>query len=271
MQPPAIMAQATRSAKSGSNWTDAEFLNYNISIMPTSPAAFFQSSEDPSLDHLDPAILTSHNSEDPNLSDPTEDYLGYLELATYNVREFAIDDFAVATLRLLGFNERHTIVATHYTIPLAICGETRDAQTDVCLMHLPTTVLLVLVRDRTLFNKPNAEAHVVAEAIATFQFNNTKRLERGQDVLDVMTIPCITMFGTTPTFYLVPVTRELSDAVKTGQYPTSQTQVLKCVTTAGYPIQVRKGMVDTEFRKLCLKRFIAFKSLARGYWQQFLA
>jgi hypothetical protein len=86
-----------------------------------------------------------------------------------------------------------------------------------------------------------------------------------------MTIPCITMFGTNPTFYLVPVTRELSDAVKTAQYPTSETRVLKCVTVATHPRRLSDGMADTEFRKLALKRFLAFKSLARSYWQQYLA
>ena len=129
----------------------------------------------------------------------------------------------------------------------------------------------MLVEDKPLFNKNNAEAEVVAEAIAAFQFNNTKRAARGQSVLEVMTIPCITMFGTTPTFYLVPVTRELSDAVKTAQYPTSQTRVWKCVTFAPDQRRISDGMADIEFRKLALKRFVAFKSLAKSYWGQYVA
>ncbi|KAN0079918.1 hypothetical protein V8E55_009484 [Tylopilus felleus] len=266
------MAQLIRSAKSSSDWTDAELLAYNISITPTSPAVFFQSAPDPPLDHLDPAILTSPiYADDPNLSDATADYLGYLDLATHATQESAIDDFAAATLKLLGFNERHATVATRYIIPLTICGETRAAQTDVCVIYRPTTILLVLVEDKTLLNKTNAEAQVVAEAIAAFQFNNAKRAARGQPVLEVMTIPCITMFGTNPTFYLVPVTTELSNAVVTAQYPTTQIQVLKCVTVVAHQRRISDGMADTEFRKLALKRFIAFKSLAKSYWQQFLA
>jgi len=67
------MAQFIRSAKSGSKWT----------------ARLLQSGSDPSLDHLDPAILTSpvSNVEDPNLSDATADYLGYLDLATCHPRK----------------------------------------------------------------------------------------------------------------------------------------------------------------------------------------
>ena len=81
----------------------------------------------------------------------------------------------------------------------------------------------MLVEDKTLFNKTSAEA----QAIAALQFNNTKRAVRSQLVLEAMTIPCITMVGTNLTFYLVPVTKELSDAVMTAQYPPRQTWVLK--------------------------------------------
>jgi hypothetical protein len=84
----------------------------------------------------------------------------------------------------------------------------------VCIVYRPTTILLVLVEDKTFFNKTSTEAQMVAEAIAAFQYNNTKRVARGQPALEVMTIPCITMVGTNPTFYLVTVTEELSDAVK---------------------------------------------------------
>ena len=231
---------------------------------------FFQSDPDPPLDHLDPAILTSPiNADDPNLSDATADYLAHLDLATHVTQESAIGDFAAATLKFLGFNERHATVATRYIIPLTICGETRAAQTEVCIIYRPTTILLVLVG--TLLDKTNAEAQVVAEAIAAFQFNNAKRAARGQPVLEVMTIPCIIMFGTNPTFYLVPVTTELSKAVVTAQYPTTQTRALKCVTVMAHQRRISDGMADTEFRKLALKRFIAFKSLAKSYWQQFLA
>ena len=105
---------------------------------------------------------------------------------------------------------------------------------------------------------------MVADTIAAFQFNNMKRATRTQPILEAMTIPCITLISTSPTFYLVPVTKELSDAVVSGEYPPTQ----KCVTFAGHPR--RRGMADIEFRKLALKHFVAFKSLARSHWQQFL-
>jgi hypothetical protein len=189
------------------------------------------------------------------------------------VKKAPIDDFAAATLRLLGFGAPNTTVATRYAISLIICAEKRAAQIDVCVIHRPTTILLVLVQNKTIFNDTavfEVEAQVVAEAIAAFQYNNAKRAENGRPTLEAMTIPCISMSGTTPTFYLVPVTKELSDAVITGQYPTSQTQVLKCITTATHRERVRDGMADLEFRKIAFKRFLAFKDLAKSHWQQYM-
>jgi hypothetical protein len=222
--------------------------------------------------HIDPAILSSPPSDTSlALSDIAAEYLGYLNLAARAIQECFINDFAAETLKLLGFNERRTVVSTRYIIPLTICGEAnRVAQTDVCLIHNPTFVLLVLVAEKTLTNRADAEPQVVAEAIAAFQFNNRKRREHGLDPLDAMTMPCIAMTGTRPTFYLVPVTIELSHAVITGQYPAHQTCVLRCGTVPTYTQRASAGMEDAEYRKLALKRFLAFKTLSRSHWVRIL-
>ncbi|KIJ62346.1 hypothetical protein HYDPIDRAFT_94729 [Hydnomerulius pinastri MD-312] len=266
------MANLIRSPKSGNDWSKNELLAYNIAITPVSPDQFFRSGADPSLDHMDPALLTAPpGADDPGLSNVTTEYLGYLDLATSATQESLIDDFSAQTLKLLGFNERHIIISTRYVIPLTICGESnRSAQTDVCLLYRPTLILLVLVQDNTFSNYTDAESQVVAEAIAAFQFNNSKREGKGLPRLNHMTIPCITMSGTRPTFYLVPVTEELSTAVITGQYPATETQVWKCVTVAGDTRRDSEGMGDTAYRKLALRRFLAFKTLAKSRWQKIL-
>ncbi|KIM45344.1 hypothetical protein M413DRAFT_338289 [Hebeloma cylindrosporum] len=79
-----------------------------------------------------------------------------------------------------------------------------------------------------------------------------------------MTIPCIIMSGNRPTFYLVPVTQELSNAVIGGVYPTTVTQVLKCVTVAAHIRRVGVGMDDTEYSNFALKHLLAFKALAES-------
>lgn len=267
------MANLTRSAKSGSDWTDNDLMAYNITISSTPPEKFF-STPDPSLDHIDPAILDAPPGDDnPDLSDATAEYLGYLDYATRPSQECFIVDFAAETLELLGFNKRPTPTGVHrrYTIPLVICGEANHvAQTDVCLIHRPTLILLVLIEGKTLTNGVNAEAQAVAGAVAAVQFNNGKRRDHGLGCLDVMTIPCIVMAGTHPTFYLVPVTTELSDSVMTGQYPATRTRVLRCVTIATHAQYAGAGMENVEYRKLALKRLLAFRTLARVHWASIL-
>ncbi|KAI0285459.1 hypothetical protein BGY98DRAFT_946046 [Russula aff. rugulosa BPL654] len=161
-----------------------------------------------------------------HLSDDTYRFLGYLDLATNTSQETAIVDFARELLRVVGFEERGRILRTRHTIPLSICGENNTvAQTDVCLMDRRSTILLVLQDDKTIFNPSDPEPQVIAEAIAAYQHNNQRRNRMGLPTLNTMTVPCITMVGTRPTFYLVPVTRELSDAVITGQWPEVETKV----------------------------------------------
>jgi len=89
--------------------------------------------------------------------------------------------------------------------------------------------LPILQKDRTIFNRSDPEAYV----IAAYQCNNQQRQQMGLHPLDTMTMPCITMIGTRPIFYLVPVKKALSDAVITGQWPSVKTEVLKCVTVEG--------------------------------------
>ena len=262
-----------RSAKSGDDWSKNELIAYNISISPVPAEEFFSSVAEPSLDHLDPNILTAPigESKSANLSNAVIKYLSYLDLAVKATQESFINDFAARTLDLLEYDERGTVISTRFAIPLTICADANQiTQTDVCLIYHRTMVLLVLMEDKILSNRTDAQFQVVAEAIAAFQLNNQKREENGLAALAVMTIPCITMKGTRPTFYLVPVTQELSNSVIGGVYPATETRVLKCVTLAEHKRPTNEGMEDTEYRKLALKRLLAFKTLAKSHWNVFL-
>ncbi len=112
-----------------------------------------------------------------------------------------------------------------YAIHFVVCGENVAAQTDVCLIQRNSTSLLIVQSDKNALSSRDPEPQVVAEAIAAFQQNNRKRTSVGLVELDTMVIPCITMIGTRPIFYKVPVTKALSDAVVTGRYPQQRTIV----------------------------------------------
>ena len=274
------MAEIIRSAKSGSDWTHNELIAYNINVVSQTPAQFFGNVGVVSLAELDPSIITGSTDEPANLSDGTLNYLTYLDLAVGASQESLIDEFSRETLNLLGYAERGLALYTRFNIPLTICGANKSAQTDVCLINGRTMILLVLQEDKTENSLTDPEPQVIAEAIAAYQYNNYKRGRLGLAPLDDMVLPCITMVGTQPTFYLVPVNRALSNAVTTGQYPPLPTEVRKCVTAPLDPppdvpshnrsASLSLGMKKPEFRRVALERFKTFRTLAKSHWEIFL-
>jgi hypothetical protein len=267
------MANLIRSAKSGSDWTQNDLLAYNIKVSSQSPLSFYGRPLPPvgSLNNLDPNLV-SGTLNTQGLKDDTYRLLQYLDLAsTANAgQESAIDDFAREILRVLGYEMRGLLLRSRYAIPLLICGEpNRSAQTDVTLIHGSSTILLVLQEDKTSVSGRDPEPQVIAEAIAAYQYNNRTRARLGQPELDAMTIPCITMIGTRPIFYLVPVTQGLSQAVATAQYPPYPTLVRKCVV-ASNSRRLSEGMEAVSFRQIALQHYTAFRNLAESHWSAFV-
>ncbi|KAG2355356.1 hypothetical protein BDR07DRAFT_1426395 [Suillus spraguei] len=187
-------ARLIRSAKSGSDWTFNDLMAYNITVTPQSPEQFFRQNHGTPLGGVDPSLLNP-SLNDENISDAVFEYLGHLDLATNVTQESFIDAFAQKTLQILSFVERGLILTARHNITLRICGDNqRVAETDVCLLDLRSMILLVLQDDKTVFSRSYPEPQITPP-------------------LDAMTIPCITMVGTRPIFYLVPVTEALSNAV----------------------------------------------------------
>ncbi|KAI6015370.1 hypothetical protein F5J12DRAFT_817791 [Pisolithus orientalis] len=265
------MANLIRLPKSGSDWTTYDLMAYNITVKTQSFREFFLRNSEASLANLDPSLVNSTIGAESGLPDRTVRYLSRLDWATYGGQECFMDDFYYETLLLLGFEERNAIVCGRHIIPLTICGDHRQtAQMDACLLNRQSMVLLVLQGDKTMFGSTHPEPQVIAKAIAAYQYNNEQRQTRELPLLDAMTIPCITMDGTRPTFYLVPVTEALSNAVVTGQYPKAPTEVVKCVTSLRHNYQSDGGMETPAYRQLAFRRFLAFKDLAKGYSQTYI-
>ncbi|KAG1799579.1 uncharacterized protein BJ212DRAFT_1401895 [Suillus subaureus] len=87
-----------------------------------------------------------------------------------------------------------------------------------------------------------------------------------------MNMPCITMVEARPTFYLVPVTKALSDAAISCRYPSDRTEVLKCeACEVASDYNINDGMVQEapQCRGIALQYYLAFKSLAKSHWEKF--
>ncbi|KAF8342802.1 uncharacterized protein EI90DRAFT_3030298 [Cantharellus anzutake] len=171
---------------------------------------------------------------------------------------------------MLGFEERSLVLRSRYAVPLFICGDpTRMVQTGVCLLHHASTILLVVQEGKTELSAKDPEPRVISEAIAAFQMNNSNRARLGLERKDSMSIPCITMVGTRPIFYVVPVTQQLSTAVARGEFPEHITEVRKC-EVVGDRRRSSEGMEKPDYRLEALKHYTLFRSLAKSLWSGFL-
>jgi len=229
------MAQLIRSPKSASAWGRGDLDSYRIQVSSVEPDKFFPT-PDPSIDHIDNDLLNyPPGNYTPGVSDLAARFLARLDNAA-TLHESSIDIFVVLVLELLGFAECPAITGLQQILPLFICGDPkRVAQTDVCLLY--RSFYLMVIEDKTPRNHSNREAQVITQAIAAFQHNNGRRPHFGLNPLDNMTIPCVTLSGTCPTFYLVPITSALDDAVRVGILPTVETRVLRCETLATHRVQ----------------------------------
>ncbi|KZP01242.1 hypothetical protein CALVIDRAFT_128084 [Calocera viscosa TUFC12733] len=266
------MPTLLRSAKSASEWTEYDLRAFNIEVKNVDACAFFGVHFDSiTLDDLDEGIFHGNARDDIQRSDQATQYLRYLDWA-FNAalgQESAIRDFAQEMLKLCRYNERDVLLRSQYTIPFTICGEQTTTQTDVTLVHFNGIILLITEEDGAgvSHRDRDPEAQVIAKAVATFQHNNLVRRDFSKIPLDAMTIPCITMVGTLPTFYLVPVTSTLNKAVISGEACANETVVQRCSVPFAHFLSA--GMEVPEYRRTAFQYFKAFKGLAKSHWNSF--
>lgn len=87
--------------------------------------------------------------------------------------------------------------------------------------------------------------------------------------LDPMIIPCFSMIGIQPRFYMVPVTQRLSDEVAYGVPATQPTIVPSCIPPRWTGIYFN-AMVKPEYRQIALQYFETFRVSAKDRWSQFI-
>jgi hypothetical protein len=158
-------------------------------------------------------------------NDSNYKFVRYMDLAVDPVpaEEFAVDDFAVCLLTLLGYVPRTRMTRTRADMPLTICGKQCHAKTDVCVVD-EDDILLLVQQDKRHKERKDPEPHLIAEVIAAFQANNTRRTRvLDQDAIDAKVMPGITSVGSSPTFYKIPVTKDLAQAVALGRFPATPT------------------------------------------------
>lgn len=179
------MANLIRSAKSGSEWTLNDLESYNIQLQQQDALTFFgvQQLPEPSVD---PELL-SNVSADAMQQDHHAELINLLDLAMVpSYGESAVNDFTVELFRILGYVRRDRVARTRKDLHLLICGEYRHAKTDVCLIdHSQNDIILLVQEDKRIEDREptDAQAQLVAEAIAAFAENNGNRRSAELDPL----------------------------------------------------------------------------------------
>jgi len=190
----------------------------------------------------------------------------YIDLAMIPEKhETAVHDFAVELLKVLGYVRRTRVARTRVALSILICGENRHANTDVCIVDRSQNDILLLVQaDKRLelVEPVNAQAQLVAEAVAAFNENNAQRETAGLPPMAEKVMPGIVMVGTSPAFFKIPVTRTLSTHIRHGTYPPEETRVTYCYPPIPRPGRRRsEGMKPLDNRREILKCYEAFKAI----------
>jgi hypothetical protein len=255
------MANIIRSAKSGGDWTVNELAAYNITIVPQNSSIFFGRDVLPLPNHhLD---LAERLTADEMENEDSYQVVRYMDLAMDPIpgEESAVDDFAMQLLRTMGYAGRAIgrDLRSRKNIPFLICGEWKHAKTDVCVMDR-SEILLLVQEDKRHMEPGDPNPQLIAEAIAAVQSNNRVRIQLGLEALDFKLMAGIVMIGTSPTFFKIPVSRDLMEAVQRGQYPDTPTVV--AMHQPQLPRALRRlseGMRPLDNRRVIVACLEAFK------------
>jgi hypothetical protein len=249
------MATLTRSKKSGSQWTINDLCAYNITVTTQNVANFFgiPTLPQPSVNQV---ILNNEKYPSDGIAD-RDDRTFFFHLERVMELEEESANFTAHLLGLLGYEVDNRFVHQRKDIPFFVCGGKTHAQTDVSLVDRNRGIHLVIQEDKSHLKGMDPEPQLIAEAIAAYQYN-MKRI--GLPTIQAKMIPGIIMAGSTPTFYKIPITQDLVDAVETGQYPEKPTIVHKLIPPVADLNQLfQDGMRPLNNRAIIIRCFEAFK------------
>jgi hypothetical protein len=255
-----VMARLIQPAASASDWNQLYLESFKIKIEEENDSTiFFEVAElpDPATVVSD-AILTATKSDKHNQDRETYRFVHFIELvADAESLEFTVDDFAVVVLTLMVYDPPGFTVSRGANIGFRMGSKNCSAQPDVCVMD-DEKILLVFQEDkRHAHQKPVPQ--LMAEAIAAFCKNNQIRKEMKLPLWTSRMMYGISMYGTCPTFYKIPITQHLVDCVEEGVSPDKDTEVSSYVPV--FPSGMDKGMMPLDNRRNALQAYLAFRAL----------
>jgi len=273
----------SNTAKSGSEWTEEDLEFFRVRFETRREFSNFFEEEPPQvfpgniedLLNIDLANLNKVESFDWDSlrTQDEERFVAHIFLVcrTHRNAENVVDQLAVFLFQLFGYDRRGIGILTHEKLRLDMCGGRTQAEADVCIERIDQTIKL-LVREDKSYNeldinaeRRSPEAQIVAGAIAAFQNNNRRRLERDEPALSSELIPCIVMRGTYPVFYRFEVTQQLAEAVRCGEEPETETLIQRYKIRTMLPPPPEALMIN-DYRRHIFQCYSAFRKFV---WSSF--
>jgi hypothetical protein len=142
---------------------------------------------------------------------------------TIKVEETMIDSFGAEILRATGYENKEITVLLQHRMPFTMLNDTVVAKANVSLYDITSKMLLLIQENKMIGNTSRPFPQLMAGAIAAFQSNNKIRAAMSLPLLEEQLIAGITMRGTFPTFYKIPVSFDLAQSVQRGEQPKKNT------------------------------------------------
>ena len=137
------MANLSRNAKSGSDWTSNELRAFNIRVANANTETIFNTTQ-LTLPSVSDTIL--NNVEQPDGQLPKEErlFFRYLELVENpQSPESHVDDFALHVLRMLDYDGQDRVICLRPELSFTMSGQHVDAKSDICVKDANDILLLV--------------------------------------------------------------------------------------------------------------------------------
>ncbi|KAJ7603510.1 hypothetical protein DFH06DRAFT_1393084 [Mycena polygramma] len=278
------MSNIVLSAKPSDQWTSKELAALNISVEAVDALSFFgHALPDP---QTDPALLAAHpvlmsnetlppaSSDAGPISKDDRLFFAYLRHVAQPFPVLgptgAVLDFTAFLLQMLNYDEPEGSVRRRVELEFLMCGERVTAKLDVVVMHDQDYILPVQVGarkedDQTTMKRqhytPDAEPQLIAAAVAAHSENNRRRRTLGLPTVSSKVFAGLVMNGSAPTFYQIPVSEALVEAVGRGDYPLAATVVRKFVPPVNNAMDYfEEGMGSLANRRIIFQCLGALKA-----------
>ncbi|KAH7912402.1 hypothetical protein BJ138DRAFT_1230878 [Hygrophoropsis aurantiaca] len=261
-----IRADHIRSANSAAAWTQYDLDAYHIEFQLQVSTAFFNMPALP-LSTIDEDVVMADSYDDAVKDNNRSllDHMFYVMSAKDEHNQSTASLFAIELLRAVRYHSSFALVQLRTQTQLSICGASKHAEVIVSITDCNEEETILLVELDKYYNRRALKPlpRPVAHAIAAFQMHNDVRAMSGLDPVEQKArnsvILAIIMLGTLPTFVKIPVTTELDECVRSGEYPTFPTVVQGHIPEIPSPLPQSDAMKPLDNRRVIFQCFEAFR------------